>query len=175
VTGTGDDPLVANSQREAADDPRLAFLYQEALRGLLQQHAAFESIHNRAATLIFATAFTSSLLGGQALADGLGGVWEWLAVAFLIGIGALAVLVLWPYYNVSWRFDPAELLATYVDSEPPATMSGIHRDLALRIKADWQRNGRLLRRMREAFQFALVLLLLDLIVWLVAVAEASGQ
>jgi hypothetical protein len=29
--------------------------------------------------------------------------------------------------------------------------------------------------MREAFQLALVLLLLDLIVWLVAVAEASGQ
>jgi hypothetical protein len=101
---------------------------------LLQEHAAFESIHNRAATLIFATAFTSSLLGGQALADGLGGVWEWLAVAFLIGIGALAALVLWPYYNLSWRFDPTELLATYVDSEPPATMSGIHRDLALRIK-----------------------------------------
>jgi hypothetical protein len=174
VTETGEEPLATRSQT-AEDDPRLAFVYQEALRGLLQQHAAFESIHNRAATLIFATAFTSSLLGGRALSDGLGGVWEWLAVAFLIGIGALAVLVLWPYYNLWFRFDPEELLATYVDGEPSATMSGMHRNLALRIKADGRRNGRLLRRMRVAFQLALVLLLLDLIVWLVAVAESSGE
>ena len=159
----------------ADDDPRLAFVYQEALRGLLQQRDAFDSIHNRAATLIFATAFTSSLLGGRALADGLGGVWEWIAVALLIGIGALAVLLLWPYYNLWFRFDPEELLTAYVDSDPPSTMSDMHRSLALRIKADAHRNGQLLRRMRETFQLALVLLLLDLIAWLLAVAESSGQ
>src|SRR5262245_21646350 len=34
------------------DDPRLAFIYQEALRGLLQQQTAVESLHNRAATLV---------------------------------------------------------------------------------------------------------------------------
>ena len=159
----------------ADNDPRLAFVYQEALRGLLQQRAAFDSIHNRSATLIFAAAFASSLLGGRALADGLGGVWEWLAVALLIGIGALAVLLLWPYYNLWFRFDPEELLTAYVDSDPPATMSDMHRALALRIKADAHRNGQLLRRMREAFQLALVFLLLDLIAWLIAVAESSGQ
>lgn len=153
----------------------MAFVYQEALRGLLQQMAAIESIHARAATLIFATAFASSLLGGRALADGLGGAWEWLAVAMLIGIGVLAVTVLWPYYNLWFRLAPEDLLTTYVDADPPATMSQMHRDLALRIEADRRRNGQLLRRMREAFQLALVLLILDLVVWLIAVAESSGQ
>jgi hypothetical protein len=155
------------------DDPRLAFVYQEALRGLLQQHAAFESIHNRAATLIFATAFAASLLGGRALADGLGGVWEWLAVALLLAIGALAVTVLWPYFNLWFRLDPEDLLSAFVDADPPATMSSMHRDLALKIESDRRRNGPLLRRMREAFQLALILLLADLVAWLIAVAQSS--
>lgn len=54
-------------------------------------------------------------------------------------------------------------------------MSDMHRGLALRIKADGHRNGRHLRILREAFQLALVLLLLDLIASLIAVAEASGE
>jgi hypothetical protein len=54
-------------------------------------------------------------------------------------------------------------------------MPEMHRALALRIKADWQSNGRLVRRMRQAFQLALVLLLLDLLAWLLAIAQASGS
>jgi hypothetical protein len=42
--------------------------------------------------------------------------------------------------------------------------------LALRIKADWQRNGRIVRRLREAFQLALILLLLNILAWLFSIA-----
>src|SRR6266536_2137461 len=87
------------------DDARLAFIYQEALPGLLQQQAAVESLHNRAGTLIFAASFASSLLGSRALADGVNR-WGWVALALLLSIGALAVLMLWPYYAFSFRFDP---------------------------------------------------------------------
>jgi hypothetical protein len=61
------------------EDPRAAFVYQESLRGLLQQQGAIQSLQARAATLIFAASFASSLLGSQALADGLG-VWDWIAL-----------------------------------------------------------------------------------------------
>jgi len=44
---------------DTEDDPRLALVYQEALRGLLQQQAAVESLHNRAATLVFASSFAA--------------------------------------------------------------------------------------------------------------------
>jgi hypothetical protein len=152
------------------DDPRLALVYQEALRGLLQQRAAVESLHNRAATLVFASSFASSLLGSRALADGLG-AWDWLAVGLLLAIGALTVVLLWPYYDLSWRFDPQDLLDTYVDGQAPATMAGMHRELALRIKADWHRNGRVVRRLREAFQLALVLLVLNILAWLLSIAQ----
>jgi hypothetical protein len=152
-----------------ADDARAAFVYQEALRGLLQQQAAVESLHARAATLIFAASFVSSLLGARALEDGVG-AWDWTALVLLVAIGALAVLMLWPYYNLTFRFDPEELLARYVDVPEPVSMTEMHRELALRIKADWVRNGRIVRRLREAMQVALVLLLAEIIVWLVSIA-----
>jgi hypothetical protein len=156
----------------AADDTRAAFVYQEALRGLLQQQAAVESLHARAATLIFAASFASSLLGARALENGVD-AWDWVALVLLVAIGALAVFLLWPYYNLTFRFDPEDLLARYVDLADPMPMAAMHRELALRIKADWQRNGRIVRRLREALQIALILLLLEIVAWLFSIAELS--
>jgi hypothetical protein len=156
----------------ADDDTRAAFVYQEALRGLLQQQAAVASLHGRAATLIFAASFASSLLGSQALADGVG-AWDWIALGLLVAIGALAVFLLWPYYNLTFRFDPEELIARYVDVAEPMSMAAMHRELALQIKADWQRNGRIVRRLREALQIALILLVVEIVVWLFSIAELS--
>jgi hypothetical protein len=153
-------------------DARSAFVYQEALRGLLQQQAAVESLHARAATLIFAASFASSLLGARALEDGVD-AWDWIALSLLVAIGALAVFLLWPYYNLTFRFDPEELIARYVDVPEPVPMAAIHRELALQIKADWRQNGRIVRRLREALQVALVLLLLEIVAWLFSIAELS--
>ena len=147
-------------------------MVQEAVRGP-QQQATLESLHNRAGTLIFAASFASSLLGSRALADGLN-AWDWLAVGLLLGIGVLTVAVLWPYYNLSFRFDPRDLLDQYVDREPPVTMAEMHRALALQAKADWAAKGRLVGRMREAFQLALILLLLEILAWLFSIAGQAG-
>jgi hypothetical protein len=156
----------------ADEDARAAFVYQEALRGLLQQLAAIESLHARAATLIFAASFASSLLGGQALADGVD-TWDWIALGLLVAIGGLAVFLLWPYYNLWFRFDPEELIARYVDVAEPVPMAAMHLELARQIKADGQRNGRIVRRLREAMQVALILLLLEIVAWLFSIAELS--
>jgi len=80
------------------DDARAAFVYQEALRGLLQRQAAVQSLEARAATLIFAGSFASSLLAARALADGVGAR-DWVGLLLLIAIGALAVVLLSPYYS----------------------------------------------------------------------------
>ena len=157
----------------AGDDARAAFVYQEALRGLLQQQASIQSLQARAATLIFAASFASSLLGARALADGVG-VWDWLALGFLVAIGCLVAFLLWPYYNLSFRFDAEELLARYVDVADPQPMPTLHRELALQITSDWKQNGRVVRRLREALQLALIFLLLEIMAWLISIAEVSS-
>lgn len=149
-------------------DAQLAFIYQEALRGLAHQQNIVESLNTRAGNLIFATAFATSLLGTRALQNGLG-LWDWIAVASLLLIGALIAVMLWPYYNLTFRFDPAELLAHYVDGTTLAPMPVIHRELALRIKADMIGNWRTLHRIRIALQASLLLLLFEILAWLLSI------
>lgn len=153
----------------ADDDPRLAFVYQEAVRGLSQQQTLVDNMGGRAGSLIFATAFVNSLLGSTALADGLG-LWEWIAVALLFSIGGLIVFMLWPYHRYTFRFDPEELIAQYVEGEKPLTMAAMYRALALRIKVDMAGNWRMIQRLRLALQIALILLLINILAWLFAIA-----
>jgi hypothetical protein len=164
---------MSDASIEPEQDPRLAFIYQESLRGLLQQQSAVESLRNRAGTLIFAASFASSLLGSKALADGVD-PWDWLAIVMLFGIGALTVVLLWPYYAMTFRTDPELMLERYIDAGNPATMAQMHRDLALQVEADRQANGPVVRRMRETFEVALVLLLLNILAWLVSIASMPG-
>ena len=164
---------MSDASVEPEEDPRLAFIYQESLRGLLQQQSAVESLRNRAGTLIFAASFASSLLGSKALADGVD-AWDWLAIVMLFGIGALTVVLLWPYYAMTFRTDPKLMLERYIDADNPATMAQMHRDLALHVEADRQANGPVVRRMRETFEVALVLLLLNILAWLVSIASMPG-
>jgi hypothetical protein len=154
--------------RADQDDPRLEFIYREAVRGLTHQQGVVESLNTRAGNLIFATAFATSLLGARALSDGLG-LWDWTAVALLLGIGVLIVLMLWPYYNLTFRFDPEDLLRRYVHAEPGASLSVMYVELALRIKTDMIGNWRIIQRIRVALQIALILLLLEIVAWLLSI------
>jgi hypothetical protein len=79
-------------------------------------------------------------LGTRALSDGLG-FWDWAAVILPFRVGTLIVFMLWPYYNYTFRFDPEELLALYVDRESPASMAEMHRALAVRINTDMTATG----------------------------------
>lgn len=149
-------------------DPRLAFVYQEAVRGLQHQQHVVESLNTRGGNLIFATAFATSLLGTRSLSDGIG-LWDWIALSLLFLVGTLIVLMLWPYYNFTFRFDPKDLLTHFVDRNPPATMSEMHRDLALRIKTDMANNWRIIQRIRVTLQLSLIMLLLEILAWLVSI------
>lgn len=158
--------------RDGTEDERLAFVYGEAIRGLVQQQGQLESLQLRAGTLVFATSFVASLLGGRALDDGLG-TWDWIAIALLVAIGGLVVVVLWPYYDFYFRFDARDLLARYVDSDPPASLADMQRELALQAEADRERNARIIGRLRVALQLALLALLLQIAAWLISIALAG--
>ena len=155
---------------QAEDDPRIAFIYQEAVRALHHQQNFVENMNSRAGSLIFATAFANSLLGSRALADGLG-PWDWIAGSLLFVIGALIVFMLWPYHRYAFSFDPEDLLRDYVDSDRTNSLSDMHRALALRLKADMANNWRIISRLRTALQVGLVALLLNILAWFSAIAS----
>ncbi|KKX31744.1 hypothetical protein [Rhizobium sp. LC145] len=154
------------------DDPRLAFVYQEAVRGLQHQQQVVESLNARGGNLIFAAAFATSLLGTAALRDGVG-PWDWMALILLFLIGCFAAFILWPYYNYTFRFDPGDLLARYIDQDSKASMSVIHRSLALQIKADMSSNWRIIQRIRIALEIGLVVLVLEILAWLISIGVTS--
>lgn len=154
---------------ESETDPRLAFVYAEAVRGLTQQQTLVEGINARAGSLIFAAAFTNSLLGNRALSDGLG-VFEWFAIATLFTIGGLVVFIVWPHDQYKFRFTPEMLLSQYVEGNASSSLSAMHRALALRVEADMKDNWRIFQRLRMTLQIALVLLLLNIAAWMFAIA-----
>lgn len=71
--------------------------------------------------------------------------------------------------NYTFRFDPEQLLAQFVDREAPAPMSEMHRVLALQIKTDMANNWRIIQRIRVALQLSLIVLLLEILAWLVSI------
>jgi hypothetical protein len=97
-------------------------------------------------------------------------VWNLIAIGLLFAIGALAVAILWPYYDLAFRFDVNALLGRYIDTSQPVTTSEMHRSMALQITRDWAHNGRIVRRLRQALQLALVLLLLQILAWYLSIA-----
>jgi hypothetical protein len=153
-------------------DPRLAFIYAEAVRGLTQQQALVEGINARAGSLIFATAFTNSLLGNRALSDGLG-PFDWFAIATLFAIGGLIVFMVWPYAQYKFRFSPEMLLAQFVDGEASVSLSSMHRTLALRIEADMSDNWAIFQRLRTVLQVSLILLMMNIAAWMLSIAPVG--
>ena len=164
--------LTTKQAQSQDNDPRLAFIYQEAVRGLVHQQGVVESMNARAGNMIFTTAFATSLLGTAALSNGLG-VWDWIAMILLFFIGALVAFMLWPYHNYTFRFDPKELLDQYIDSKAYTTMSAIHQALALRIKKDMASNWRIIQRLRVALQLSLVFLLLEVLALFLSISTTS--
>ncbi len=138
----------------------------------MQQQAALESLRNRTGTLIFAASFASSLLGSKALERGLN-LWVWAGVGIMLGIGIITVIILWPYYHLSFRFDAKQLLEDYVDNDNPASLGTMQRDLVLRARNDGIQNGRIVKRLRRTFEVALILLLLEILVWMLAIHYPS--
>ena len=79
--------------------------------------------------------------------------------------------MLWPYHRYSFSFDAEDLLGSFVDGDRPATLSQMHRSLALRLKQDIAGNWRTISRVRSALQVALIALLLNILAWFSAIAS----
>jgi hypothetical protein len=66
-----------------------------------------------------------------------------------------------------------QLLERFADGPTRGGLDEMRRELALEIEADRTSNGRLIRRMPEARQLGLVLLIAELLTWSISIAAAG--
>lgn len=149
-------------------DPTSAYelAYHEAVRALSQQQTVIDSFRTRAGLLLSAAAITTSFLGAQALGQGDPSLATWLALACFLGLGIGCLAILWPR---QWEFtaDPRDVIATYIESDDPLPLQGIHRDLALHMEDSYRDNRGGLEQLTVYFRVASALLTLEVILWVI--------
>lgn len=145
--------------------------YDEAVRALSAQQAVIDSVRSRAGLLFSVAAITTSFLGAQALDRG-SNFASWMALASFVAVSLIALALLWPRH---WEFsaDPSELISTYIEADGRASIEELHRDLSLHMHGSYLENWDGLRRLAALFQAAGILLTIETILWIVAIALIS--
>jgi hypothetical protein len=115
-----------------------------------------------------AAAITTSFLGAQALDKG-SSAFVWLAMVAFVGVAMASIGVLWPRH---WQLttNPRDVIRAYAESEKPAPVAVVHRDLALHRHSSVVKNDKALAQLIVLFQVASVLLTLEVVLWVVAIA-----
>lgn len=152
-----------------ADDASYKVAYEEGVRALSQQQSLIDSIRTRAGLLLSAAAITTSFLGAQALHDGDPSVATWIALAVFAGLSIACLAVLWPH---RWEFiaDPENLIEIYIETDSPASVAEIHRDLSLHMHRSFFENRIGRDQLAARLRLAGILLTADVTIWLIDLA-----
>jgi hypothetical protein len=145
--------------------------YDEAVRALSEQQAAIESFRSRAGLLLSAAAVTTSFLGAQALSGGDLSFFSWLALTGFLGMAAASLAILLPR---RWEgaVNSRDVIETYIESDQPAPVEELHRDLSLHMHGSYAKNSEDLKKLIVFFQIASVLFAIEVALWIVAIALA---
>jgi hypothetical protein len=173
-------PLIGNeADYDVMADTPVGIAFEAAKSGLERQDQALDNLRSRAATLLAAAAIVTSFLGAQALRDprGLKGVenWEWVAIGAFVALAAAVILILLPWRNWVFGMNAAILIRDYVDPDPPRTLEWTQRNLALHLRKHFKRNKRRIDRLYWAFRFGCLFLTLEVVAWIIDLAETTPQ
>jgi hypothetical protein len=146
-------------------------VYDESVRTVDSQRELLEGLRARAGTLLASAFVATAFFGGKALARPELPPLAWIAIVLFgaVVLTTLAVLVPW-----RWTFahDPHELIAYYLDPEPPPAVEELYRNLAAWNGVHNLKNGIKLRLMFGAFGIACVALAVEVAIWLVILVGA---
>jgi hypothetical protein len=143
--------------------------YDEAVRALAEQRQAIDSFHVRAGLLISAAAITTSFLGAEALGGGDLNFASWLAVFCFVAVAIASLAVLWPR-DRDVVLGPRDVIEAYVESAEPASIEDLHRELSLHMHGSYLENKAGLRKLVVFLQIASVLLVIEVLFWIIAIA-----
>jgi hypothetical protein len=142
--------------------------YAEEVRALGDQRTRIEGFRVRAGLLLSSAAVTTSFLAGQALRGGQANVFAWLALLEFAAVAALSLAILSP----SRREIAAESHRRREDrgGVHQASVDAIHRAVISHLRSMYSDNSSRLIRLAVLFQLASLLLTIEVLCWVVAIA-----
>lgn len=146
--------------------------YDEAVRALSEQQAAVDGLRSRTGVLFSAAGVTTSFLGAQALSAGNASSLSWLALVAFTGVAAALLVILWPR---RWEFttNPHVVIEAYIESPDLVSIEDLHRELSMHMNASYLENREAQERLFVYVRIANVLFVLELVLWISAIATAS--
>jgi hypothetical protein len=163
-----------NTSSDEASGAGYALAYREARRGLEDQERSVVELRARAGTLFAAAAIATSFFGAQTLArhdlDAAG----WVAVGCFVLLSFAVLVMLWPRQDWELSLAPKDFIATYLEPAEgePLESHLIERDLALHVGRSTKINREQLNTLVTVFRFGVLLLLIEVLAWVVALAAA---
>lgn len=154
-----------------ATDALYKVAYEEAGRVLSEQQNVIDGFRSRAGLLFSAAAVATSFLATQALRGGDPEILAWLALASFVGFAAALLAILWPRRWDS-AVNPHDVIGTYIESASPTSIGELHRELSFHMYESYWGNQAGLRKLFVFFQIANVLLAVELVLWVTAIAIA---
>lgn len=157
----------------------LALAYQEGERSIDDQARTLESLRARGATLFSAAGVIGGFLAGlalnktsTALLSGLGWVGVIVGGAAFLVVAVATVAIWWPA-TMQIRLDPGRLIVDYIESEPPATLADIHREIALWRHQQINTNSQVLDRRVKLLLVALMAFPIEVIALLLSLQDVA--
>jgi hypothetical protein len=175
---SGRDGREAREQNRCVDDLAAveAAIYDQSFRALDEQARVLDALRARAGALAAGASVATAVLGGLAGAshsalDARLHPASSTATGLFVGVLLLSLFVVAPRRNTALSHHPHQLIRTYLNREPPASLAEYRRAIAFYNGRNFDKNARQVRVMGAAFAVASVCLGCELVVWLWVLAS----
>lgn len=161
----------SNAVADTDADPRWELVFSEALRALSFQQSTLDNLRSRATLLTAGAALVSSALGAPSLSGNRWGAASIVAITALGGVLIAVGIICAPLWR--WRFVASAGQLTKA-VELGFSADTIRRNLAGDFESWLDRNERKLRWLQWYFTAGLALLLVEMVAWLIQLAQLRG-
>jgi hypothetical protein len=164
---------------EPPGDPKgYELAFDEGKRALAEQAEVLKETRDRVGTVVSAAAVVVGLGVGFAFNTGeRAGDLSWWGVAATIvaalafGGVALSAAMIWRPLAGAFVIDSGVLVGSYLEADPAASLVEMHRELAVHLGRNAQRNSDQLQRRLIWFNMALVAFVLEVVALMVALID----
>lgn len=156
-----------------AADQLYKVAYDEAVRTLSEQQAAIDSFRSRAGLLLSSACIATSFLGAQALEGGNLSSLSWLALCGFIAVASASLAILWPR---KWEFtaNPLGVIEGCIEPAELIRVEELHRALSLQMHNSYLENHHGLKRLAVLFQIATGFVVIEVVLWIAAIASSPS-